>query len=249
MLNSLFRAVQALGGSRTQYVKHATPDDARSILDIGCHQGWMLSELSSQATRLVGVDMDEKALHEARRNFPHIEFVHQTGAQLPFTNEEFDVVILADVIEHVGDENKQAVVDEAHRVLKKDGTLILTVPHQGVSAWMDPMDVKRRVPLIYGIYSRLAKYEPSTAMEIGHKHVSLAELQQLFHERFRFENILFCGIATPLFCWMLSVGPRLKLMPKIIEQNLNRFRAWESGVKAPDWLAYNIRVTAKKLAR
>ena len=46
--------------------------------------------------------------------------------QLPFQSEEFDVAVLADVIEHL--EEPEAALAEAARVLKPKGVLIVTTP-------------------------------------------------------------------------------------------------------------------------
>jgi 2-polyprenyl-3-methyl-5-hydroxy-6-metoxy-1,4-benzoquinol methylase len=52
----------------------------------------------------------------------------------PFTDDEFDVVILSEVIEHVGEENKRGVVDEAHCLLRGGGLFIFTAPYAGTFA-------------------------------------------------------------------------------------------------------------------
>jgi SAM-dependent methyltransferase len=93
-------------------------------------------------------------------------------------------MILSEVIEHVGDENKQLVVDEVWRVLKEGGILIFTAPHESWFAWADHMDFKRRFPAVYRTYMRLANYTPKTPVEVGHKHLSLDEILQLFDDRF-----------------------------------------------------------------
>src|SRR5262249_28908639 len=151
-----------------------------------------------------------------------------------------------EVIEHVGEDNKRAVIDEAHRVLREGGLFIFTAPHAGLFAWMDPMDFKRRFPGLYRVYMRLSGYVPLTPIEVGHKHLSTEEIETLFADRFQIEEIRYCGLLMPFLTWTLAVGARLHLMPRRMEETLNRFRAWESGIRYPRPLAFNIRLLARK---
>ena len=138
--------IHGLGGDRTPFITAAIDEPVGRILDVGCSYGWALNALTGKADELVGVDMDKDALEQARASYPHITFVHQDASTLPFGDAEFDAVILSEVIEHVGDENKQFVIDEVHRVLKPEGLFIFTAPYAGLLAWADPMDFKRRFP-------------------------------------------------------------------------------------------------------
>ncbi|MEI6491740.1 MAG: class I SAM-dependent methyltransferase [Verrucomicrobiota bacterium] len=234
------------GGDRCDWVAVAVDEGIGSILDIGCGYGWTIARLVGKVPDLVGIDLDEEALASARGNYPGIRFVKQTGASLPFESESFDAVIFSDVIEHVGDENKGLVVDEAWRVLKPGGQFIFTAPYAGLFAWADPMDIKRRFPGIYRLYMRWTSYTPHTEMEIGHKHVSMPEIQALFAGRFTMEEIHYSGFFMPLFAWILSIDDRLHVMPRRWHDQLARFQGWESGVPYGPILSYNIRIVARK---
>lgn len=245
-MSKLFAHIRQLGGDRTPYIASAVQRPVEKVLDIGCSYGWALDALTGKAETLVGIDMDEAALRQAGAQYPHIQFVHQDASTLPFEDETFDVVILSEVIEHVGDENKQLVIDEAHRVLKPGGLFIFTAPYAGLFAWADPMDFKRRFPGIYRLYMRLTDYEPDTPIEVGHKHLSWQEVQQLFADRFRIEEVRYCGLLMPFLTWVLAADARLRLLPRRLHGRLNDFRAWESGVPYGRVLSYNMRLLARK---
>lgn len=234
------------GGDRCDWVAGAIEPGIASVLDIGCGYGWTLARLAGKVPDLVGVDLDEEALASAKAHYQGIRFVLQTGADLPFEAETFDAVIFSDVIEHVGDANKQPVIDEAWRVLKPGGQFVFTAPYAGLFAWADPMDVKRRFPWIYRLYMRWTSYTPNTAVEIGHKHVSLAEVQALFAGRFVIEQVHYCGLFMPVFAWILSVDTRVHILPRRWHDQLGRFHGWESGVPYGPLLSYNIRLIARK---
>lgn len=241
-----YPSLQKLGGGRVEYIAESVREPVDKILDIGCGYGWTLAALQDKARELWGIDTDENALQKARRSYPRVHYLHQTAAGLPFEEETFDVVILSEVIEHVGDENKQSVIDEAWRVLKPRGLLIFTAPYTGWFAWADHLDFKRRFPRVYRTYMRLFNYTPLTPVEIGHKHLSLEEIEELFDDRFQITDVQFCGFLMPFVNWILTVGDRLKLLPTPIGHALNRFQDWESGVRYPRPLAFNVRLKAFK---
>lgn len=241
--------LKSSGGNRTDFVVECISKEPlafQKIIDIGCAYGGLLNALSGKSRELVGVDMDESALEQAKANHPHIKFIYQSASTLPFEDETFDIAVLAEVIEHVGDENKQLVIDEAHRILKTGGLFVLTCPYAGLLAWMDPMDFKRRFPGVYRLYMRLTNYNPHTAIEVGHKHLSFKEIKQLFGHRFEFEQVRYCGFLTPFLTCVLAVNSRLHFLPQGTEQALNRFRGWESGFPCAQPLAFNIRLVARK---
>lgn len=246
MTYTVYRRIQNLGSSRGSFVRNAVSPTANRVLDIGCAFGWDLAELKGQAEELVGVDLNEDSINKARSTYPDIRFLQASATDLPFESDTFDVAILSEVIEHVGETNKQAVVDEAFRVLRPGGTLIFTAPFDGITAWADPLDFKRRFPSIYRVYMRVSGYSPKTDLDVGHKHVSLDEIKTLFDDRFEFSTVQFCGLFSPFITWILTAGERTGVFPNWLVHRLNRLRAWEDGVTYPQWLAYNIRLIARK---
>lgn len=246
MLHSVSRTIVDLGSSRGTFVRKAVPPSVGRVIDIGCAFGWDLAELSGHANELVGVDVNETSIKQARATYPDIQFLQASATDLPFESNIFDVAILSEVIEHVGEANKQDVIDEAFRVLRPGGTLIFTAPFDGITAWADPLDFKRRFPAIYRIYMRLSGYAPKTDLEVGHQHVSWEEIKTLFDGRFDFLTIQFCGFFSPFITWVLTAGERTGIFPIWLVHRLNRFRAWEDGVRYPMSFAYNIRLVAQK---
>ena len=98
------------------------------LLDIGCGTGYFLARLHETRPKnweLHGLEYDEQAVQFANRRVP--------GAVRPgsMTNIEypdgtFDLVLSLSVLEHVEDDDK--ALDEAARVLKPGGRLIISVP-------------------------------------------------------------------------------------------------------------------------
>ena len=95
------------------------------ILDVGTSDGLMLGRISSGAKSLViGIDISFEILSlNTNRTFYAIQ---ADALALPFSAESFDVIIATAVIEHVVDGRK--LIDEFHRVLKREGICVLTTP-------------------------------------------------------------------------------------------------------------------------
>lgn len=98
------------------------------LLDIGCGQGRILKLLASRAQRAVGVDIDSDARRLARAELllagtPNTTLRQGDMVSLPFADNEFDTVILDDVLHDA--KNPAAAVLEAKRLVKKGGRVLL----------------------------------------------------------------------------------------------------------------------------
>jgi ubiquinone/menaquinone biosynthesis C-methylase UbiE len=96
------------------------------ILEIGCSGGVLIEFLNKQGfLKLHGIDIDERAIEICRQR--GIKQVMVADAQeTGFKEEQFDVLIASDVLEHIKDEDK--ALREWYRILKPGGTLIIFVP-------------------------------------------------------------------------------------------------------------------------
>jgi SAM-dependent methyltransferase len=94
------------------------------ILDAGCGTGGLLANLRTEAWK-VGVEISTEGIRLARRR--GIRLVRGSASALPFADASFDAVVSIDVLCHSGVEERQAV-EEAARVLRPGGLLIVQVP-------------------------------------------------------------------------------------------------------------------------
>lgn len=99
----------------------------KNCLDIGCASGFMISEISKSFpdAEYSGIDVFDKAVIAAKKNYPAIKFNVASADKLPFKDNSFDLILFYETIEHV--ENPLKCLEEIKRILKKDGTLILTM--------------------------------------------------------------------------------------------------------------------------
>jgi ubiquinone/menaquinone biosynthesis C-methylase UbiE len=100
----------------------------RSLLEIGCGTGYVLSALAKTfpAAQIVGSEIYANGLgYAARRLGSRVELLQMDAQKIPFA-AEFDLIAACDVLEHI--ENDARVLSEMYRSLKPGGALLLTVP-------------------------------------------------------------------------------------------------------------------------
>jgi len=100
------------------------PDRNLAWLDIGCGAGNMFHHLSRYGS-VQGVEIDPRPVAVARQRGYQVE-QGDASRGLSYPDASFDVISALDVIEHNQDD--QAILREAHRLLKVNGYLVLTVP-------------------------------------------------------------------------------------------------------------------------
>jgi ubiquinone/menaquinone biosynthesis C-methylase UbiE len=104
-----------------------------------------------------GVDPGIEAIKTAKKRLPTSIFRVEEAQMLSFKRNTFDTVFLLEVLEHVPVGTEAQVISEIARVLKKNGTLILSTPHNN-------------------IFSILG--DPAYFL-IGHRHYSLQSINRL----------------------------------------------------------------------
>ncbi len=99
-----------------------------NILEAGCGAGQWVWMLSKHGYHITGVDFAGKTITITKRHFPKLDLRRADVKKLPFKDSTFDVYISFGVVEHFP-EGPDAVLAEAHRVVKKNGLLFLTIPY------------------------------------------------------------------------------------------------------------------------
>jgi SAM-dependent methyltransferase len=100
----------------------------RTVVEVGCGEGYGAAALGRTAHRVVGVDYDARTVAHAARTYPDVHFVRANLAALPIPAGSVDVVTTLQVIEHVWDHGQ--FVRECGRVLRAGGTLLVTTPNR-----------------------------------------------------------------------------------------------------------------------
>jgi SAM-dependent methyltransferase len=98
------------------------------LLEIGCAVGFLLRAAQERGFEATGVEMSEWASGIARDQFG-LDVRCGTLEAAELESDSFDVVVLADVIEHLTDPRR--TLREIRRVLKPGGRLLLLTPDAG----------------------------------------------------------------------------------------------------------------------
>ncbi len=197
------------------------------ILDVGCSKGGFLSSLRHSKNQLYGIDPDERSIAHLHTSYPDIQAIIASGEELPLASSAFDLIFALDVIEHAS--NDQRIINEIFRVLKHNGVLILSVPHQGPFAFFDIVNFKFYFPNLHRLAYRLTgkmeayrtkftqghlygNFSINPNQSNRHRHYSLKRISSLLGLHFQIKRIhrrgspitLLCLIANSLYSMFLN---------------------------------------------
>jgi SAM-dependent methyltransferase len=111
---------------RLHLVRRFVPLEGRRILDVGCGVGTYMRRLREFSSQVYGVDIDDEKAQTASAGLPNV--VQAAAEGLPFAIDSFDVVILNEVIEHVGDDAES--IREAVRCTRPGGHVVIFAPNR-----------------------------------------------------------------------------------------------------------------------
>jgi SAM-dependent methyltransferase len=98
-----------------------------ALLDAGCGTGGFLgwAQESGVFIRLAGIDLSVEAIELAREAVPAAELHAAPLDRIPFGDEEFDLAVSLDVLQHVPEGLLDASLKELRRVLRPGGALLV----------------------------------------------------------------------------------------------------------------------------
>jgi SAM-dependent methyltransferase len=113
-------------------------EGAGDVLDVGCGDGFLLGRAAAVCRRVVGIEPERSGAVLAREKLAGLaacDVLLASGSALPFSSGSFDVVVMAEVIEHL--EDPGATLREVARVLRPNGRIIVTTPRRLPNHWWD----------------------------------------------------------------------------------------------------------------
>ena len=117
-----------------QMLEQASPVnvDRLRVLDLGCGNGSLTQEIARHGYEVIGVEESASGIEAAHQQNTHAcQFLQGSVYNLPYEqlSEPFDVVIAAEVIEHLL--YPRELIRSARKCLKPNGRLIVTTPYHG----------------------------------------------------------------------------------------------------------------------
>jgi ubiquinone/menaquinone biosynthesis C-methylase UbiE len=111
------------------------PKPGEKILDVGCGVGTFAFHCAKAGARSFGIDYSLESIRVANELCAKFavndkaSFFLGSAMRLPFQNNSFDKIVAADFIEHITAQEKEALLKEAHRVIKPDGFIVIFTPN------------------------------------------------------------------------------------------------------------------------
>ena len=128
-------------------IRRNLPGEPSTILDVGCGGAWFAKAATPLGHTVVSFDAANLNTIRALREVPHRNHFAVTGDAnaLPFRPESFDVVVSAEVIEHVAE--LEPYLDNILRVLKPGGRAIISTPYNEKIQYSLCIHCNRSTPL------------------------------------------------------------------------------------------------------
>jgi len=169
------------------------------LLDLGCAGVPLYGYYKKYISEVVCVDWAD-SFHESS----HLDIVQDLNQPLQLEDNQFDTVLLSDVLEHI--KEPQLLLNEIFRVLKPEGKLVLNVPYM---YWLheEPYDFYRytRFGLEY-----LLKKSGFSILELEEYGGAPVVLADVFTKSMK--SVPIIGKPLAMFCQLsclLFVKPRL----------------------------------------
>lgn len=110
------------------------------LLDVGCGLGTWASYLKSKLSfEIYGIEMSPDSLEVAKKNGLSMK-LSDIENKWPYSSSSFEMVSAIQLVEHLL--NTDIFFQESHRVLKRDGYLLITTPN--LASWLN------RIIFIFG---------------------------------------------------------------------------------------------------
>jgi len=235
-----------------------------NLLDGGCSYGYGTKYLAQKSENTYGIDVNPIHISVAGKRYKHINFRQGVLENTDFNSEFFDAIVLNDVLEHTNDKVK--TLNEMYRILKPGGMIIISTPHKGLFAFLDPynygFNIRKYMPWFYkGLFKFIRlikegkipeKYNPEHAQK--HEHYTLKDYYTLlnssgFNGHFEVKKIFRSGLLIEVLEMNLESILNI-FLPQKLSRKLLTPLSFLSEIDY--WIpygifAYNIAVKIKKV--
>ncbi len=202
------------------YYKHAKikflemlPSLKGRFLEVGCGEGSTLEYIRSRgADYVAGVDINAEAIAAAAGRGLDLSLAADVEKDaLPFSPREFDVIILADVLEHLVE--PWETLKKLAGYLKDDGYVLISMPN--VRHYRVVRDL---------VLHDKWEYEDSGILDSTHmRFFTLKETKKLLD---------FAGLDISRLGWRIHAGSLMKLMNAMLFNSLRPFLVFQYHILA-----------------
>jgi SAM-dependent methyltransferase len=122
--------VDLLNEHVARYAFAARLAKGRRVLDAGCGSGYGAAKLAQGAREVLGIDVSQEAVDEARQQYKaaNLRFECADCLAIPAADGSFDLVVAFEIIEHLKD--WRGFLRQVRRVLASDGQFVVSTPNR-----------------------------------------------------------------------------------------------------------------------
>lgn len=106
-------------------IEKVTDMTPKSVLEVGCGDGYFIGNLPKEISTRVGVDLSEKAISFAKAFNPECEFYAMDANEL---DEKYEIVTAIEVLEHIPDDELTNFFNLLNNRVKENGKVIISTP-------------------------------------------------------------------------------------------------------------------------
>jgi ubiquinone/menaquinone biosynthesis C-methylase UbiE len=117
--NVIFAGMQKKQGKKL--LNRLSPLEGKKVLDLGGGTGRFAAQMSSAGADVWLLDNSQQMINQAVRVLPSERVISGNAANLPFSDNIFDIITLVDVFHHI--RNQEETVNECYRILIPGGCL------------------------------------------------------------------------------------------------------------------------------
>lgn len=206
-------------GNRGKLSYKWLPAKVRNLLDGGCSYGYVTKYLAEKSENTYGIDVNPLHITVAKQRYSNIHFDVKSLESTGFFDEFFDAIVLNDVLEHTQD--KIQTLEEMFRILKSGGLMIISTPHKGLFAFLDPYNygyyLQKYMKPIYKILYKIVRFIKEGKIPDNfnpehkqkHFHYTLSDFINMlnktkFKDNFVIEKIFRSGLFIEVFVMNLE---------------------------------------------
>lgn len=176
-----------------------------SILDVGCGSQPFRTLLHVEKTKYTGLDFIDA---KSKFGYQNSDTVYYNGEVFPFEDSVFDNVLCTETLEHIA--SPSWFISEISRVLKPNGTLIMTIPF--AARWhFIPFDYFRYTPssinsLLANSYRNIHIYARGNELTVACYKILGILIPLLFIKKSLLRTIMFRCLGVVCFPIILLVS-------------------------------------------
>lgn len=132
----------------------------QNVLEIGCGIGTLTSILIPELSqgKLTAVDISDESIAIAKKklgNYSNLTLIDANAVEYDFKGEQFDFIVLPDVLEHIPFEFHHTLFKRLNELLRVGGKVLIHIPNPYHSDWwraqdrpMQIIDLSVHLPII-----------------------------------------------------------------------------------------------------